>query len=116
MGHVAVVFTSDDVRFVVAAETMEAITGEVASYVARVAEVMLTPDASDRVRALLEAGRPADAVSLYFDRVGERWDRERLQVLALRPGRPDGPVTAASAVFAADERRERGAAGWGAAR
>jgi hypothetical protein len=34
------------------------------------------------VIALLDAGQTADAIELYFDRVGDRWDREYLELVS----------------------------------
>ena len=31
--------------------------------------------------SLVEAGRMTDAIEMYFDRVGDRWDREYLELV-----------------------------------
>lgn len=42
---------------------------------------------------LLEDGKLTDATALYFERTGERWDRERLDLVTVENGAlwiPDG--------------------------
>lgn len=60
------------------AETAAARDRDVAGYVRRQAAPQLAPGTRDRVLALLDAGAVAGAVSLYFDTVGDEWDREWL--------------------------------------
>jgi hypothetical protein len=78
--HIAVVYAIDGVRLVSAGESQEAVAARLAEYVGEQAEHALRPDGAARIRALLRGGSPWEAVQLYFARVGERWDREYLQI------------------------------------
>lgn len=79
--HVAAVYAADGigVRLLTAASSAEALTARVATYVERQAEYLLWPADAERVRALLAEGKRREAVELYFAKVGERWERERLR-------------------------------------
>jgi len=83
--HVAAVYAADGIRLLVAAATPAALTGRIAEHVARHASHQLRSTVARRVRALLAAGRLEDAIDLYFSRVGERWDREYLQIECVQP-------------------------------
>ena len=50
----------------------------------------LWPRDARTVISLLDAGRVTDAIEVYFDRVGERWDGEYLELVSHTPARrPD---------------------------
>lgn len=77
--HVAVVYAVDGIRFLTAARSAEELMGKVAAYIEENVEYLLRPEDSVRVRALLAEARVPDAVTVYFERVGERWEREYLR-------------------------------------
>ncbi len=79
---VAVVHSLDGVRFVTTGESRDAVVPQIADYVRERCDDVLSPDAGDRVRALLAAGKLSAAIAVYFERVGERWDGERLELFA----------------------------------
>ena len=66
---------------------------QLAQYVLGRCDDVLWPDAARHVRALLDDGRLTDAIALYFERTGARWERERLELVTLENGAywiPDG--------------------------
>lgn len=81
--HVAVVLSADGVRAVVAATTRDRLFAGLADYVARAAADRLWPADARRTRTLLAVGANEAAVAHYFDSVGERWDKEWLELRAL---------------------------------
>lgn len=76
--HVGVVHGMGAVHFVAAADTRAELVREVAGYVRAQAEHQLYPEDAAVVAALFERADEEAAVRYYFDRVGERWDREWL--------------------------------------
>jgi hypothetical protein len=82
--HVAAVFSAGGVHFLAAAPTSEELMSQIGSYVEGQADLLLHGEDARRVRALLTAGECAEGVRLYFESVGERWEREylRLDVVA----------------------------------
>lgn len=59
---------------------MEALTQQLAQYVLRRCDDVLWPDAARRVRARLAEGSLNEAIGLYFEPTGSRWERERLEL------------------------------------
>ena len=96
--HVAVVYGSNEVRYVTAAATRAALALKLADYVRRHAGNQLWPGDARRLRRLLAARRFEAAVEHYFASVGGRWDEERLVIEAVdmgtRPGAAPLPVAA----------------------
>ncbi|HEX8146934.1 MAG TPA: hypothetical protein VF591_07125 [Pyrinomonadaceae bacterium] len=84
--HVAVVYGSNEVRYVTAAATRAALAARLADYVRRHAGNQLWPGDARRLRRLLAARRFEAAVEHYFASVGGRWDEERLVVEAVDMG------------------------------
>jgi len=72
----AIVTAADGVRFVAIAPSRCALDLELARYVADTYRVRLWPPVARRVGGLLRQGRLRAAITLYFARVGERWDSE----------------------------------------
>ena len=79
----ATVVAADGVRFVAAAFAPDDLTAQIAAYVRARCAFALWPEDGHEVRRLLDSGRSYAAIALYFDRVGERWDHERLDIQGL---------------------------------
>jgi hypothetical protein len=89
----AIVHTADGVRFVASAAGPDVLFARLADYVRGRCDDVLWPDAARRVRTLLDGGHLSAAITLYFARTGERWDRERLDLVTVQEGEywiPDG--------------------------
>jgi hypothetical protein len=86
--HAAVVHSRDGIRLLTASASAEQTLDAVAQYVLRHADHMLWPVDARQVAGLLAIGRLRAGVDLYFDRVGERWDREFLHEAQLRQTGP----------------------------
>ena len=79
----AIVHAVDGVRFVATGDDPEAVVSRLADYVCARCDHVLWADAASDVRAMLDIGNLYGAVMLYFERVGERWDDERLELVTL---------------------------------
>lgn len=84
----AVVYAADGVRFVAAGACPSAIAARIAEYVSERCEDVMWPDVAIQIRALLERGEIYGAIAMYFERVGERWDEERLEFVGVGDVRP----------------------------
>lgn len=84
----AVVYAADGVRFVAAGACPSVIAARVAEYVSARCDNVMWPDAAIQIRALLDRGEIYGAIALYFERVGERWDEERLEFVGVGDVRP----------------------------
>ena len=82
----AIVHFAGGVRLVATAACPDALSARLALYVRERYDDVLWPDAARRVRALLDDGKLTDAITLYFERTGERWDRERLDLMTVENG------------------------------
>ncbi|MHB1313300.1 MAG: hypothetical protein ACYC3L_14890 [Gemmatimonadaceae bacterium] len=82
----AVVHAADGVRFVATETGPDALFAQLAEYVRTRCDDVLWPDAAGRVHTLLGSGNLRAAIALYFDRTGERWDEERLELLTVEDG------------------------------
>lgn len=82
----AIVHFASGVRFVAAAACPEALSVLVARYVRERCDDLLWPDAALRVHELLNQGLLPQAIALYFERTGERWDREQLECVSVEHG------------------------------
>jgi hypothetical protein len=80
MAIIAVVHALDGVRFATTGGSREAVMIRLARYVRERCDDVLSADAGGRVRALLAVGNLTAAIAVYFERVGERWDDERLEL------------------------------------
>jgi hypothetical protein len=83
----ATIHAPDGVRFTAASATPELLIGEIAAYVVSRCDYVLWAEDACRVRAFIDAGDPDAAINLYFARVGERWDEERLELAV-----PEAPI------------------------
>ncbi len=75
----AVVHSLDGVRFVTTGHRGDAVIANLAGYVGSRCDDVLSADAGTQVRTLLADGNVLHAIMVYFERVGERWDDERLE-------------------------------------
>ncbi len=82
-GVTAIVHFAGGVSFCASAAYPDALTRQVAQYVLGRCDDVLWPDAARQVRALLDEGSPSDAIALYFEHTGARWDRERLELVTV---------------------------------
>ncbi len=82
----AIVHCAGSVRYVATAACSDALSARLAGYVRERCDDVLWPDAVRQVRALLDDGKLTEAIALYFERTGERWDPERLELMALEDG------------------------------
>lgn len=76
----AVVWAADGVRFTATGASVEQVTAALTDYVRARCGHVLWPRDAQRVRALIERGQSEAAIAVYFDKVGARWDAERLEV------------------------------------
>ena len=76
----AVVRAADGIRLTISSDHPEKIAQELADYVSERCDDVLWPNDASQVRALLEDRNLVEAVTLYFDRVGDRWDEEELEL------------------------------------
>jgi len=78
----AIVYTPGDVRFVTTGMSRQAVAARLAEYVRQRSDDVLWPDAASEVHTMLALGNIDAAITVYFERVGERWDHERLELVA----------------------------------
>lgn len=78
--HVAIVYAADEVREILVTVQSKRLWSDLARYVEENARMKLWPKDAETVLDLLNAGRVETSVEMYFDRVGLRWDRERLHL------------------------------------
>jgi hypothetical protein len=79
----AIVHAVDGARLIASAHCPENFTAQIAAYVRERCDQVLGPDVAAHVRALLRERRLYAAIALYFDRVGDRSDGERLELRGL---------------------------------
>jgi hypothetical protein len=84
LSFTATIRASDGVRFTATSATRELLMREIAAYVVSRCDYVLWAADACRVHAFIDTGEPDAAINLYFARVGERWDEERLEI-ASRP-------------------------------
>jgi hypothetical protein len=82
----AVVHAADGIRFVAVSACAAGLAAQVIAYIRERCDDVLWPPAAERVRGLIDDGKPYAAIAMYFENVGERWDAERLEFAGL----PDG--------------------------
>lgn len=99
----AIVHAADGVRFAATALSPDALLAQVAEYVRGRCENVLWADTAAEVRTLLDVGNLRAAITLFFERTGERWDQERLEVMGMTAG--SGPDSTAEGERMADARR-----------
>lgn len=76
----AIVHTPDGVRFVATGLSREAVAARIASYVRERYDDVLSADAAREVHIMLAVGNVDAAITAYFERVGERWEEEHLEL------------------------------------
>jgi len=76
--YVAIVHSPDGVHLATAGVTRAELVRLLADYVRARCGYTLWPNESRYVRTLLARGELEAAVEVYFGRVGDRWDEERL--------------------------------------
>ena len=81
-----IVHASDGVRFVATAAGTDILFARLAEYIRGRCDDVLWADAASQVRGLLDDGDLRAAITLYFARTGERWDRERLDLVTVGDG------------------------------
>ena len=79
----AIVHAAGGPRLIASARCPENFAAQIAAYVRERCDHVLGPDVAAHVRALLRERRLYAAIALYFDRVGERSDGERLELRGL---------------------------------
>lgn len=77
--HVAVVHGTGGVHYVAAAQTRAALVRQVAGYVRDQADLQLYARDVAILTDMLQRQDEEGAVRFYFQRVGQRWDREWLK-------------------------------------
>jgi hypothetical protein len=108
--YVAAVHAVNGVRFAAVAESRHVLIRQVAAYVQRRSADALWLDHARHVRTLVAREDLEAAVELYFDLVGDRWDKEWLvtTVVVSTDDRPDLPsATPDSAPSVSPELAER---------
>lgn len=80
--HYAIVSGPDGIHFAAAGADEDKMFAGLVRYIRQRCGFTLWPRDARQVIALLDAGRMADAIEMYFDRVGDRWDREYLELVS----------------------------------
>ena len=80
--HYAIVSGADGIHFAASGADEDKMFAGLVRYVRQRCGFTLWPHDAREVIALLDAGRMTDAIALYFDRVGDRWDREYLELVS----------------------------------
>jgi hypothetical protein len=82
----AIVHFAGGVSFFASAACPEALAQQLALYVLQRCDHVLWPDNARQVRALLDEGSLTEAIALYFEHTGARWERERLELVTVGNG------------------------------
>ncbi len=80
--HYAIVSGADGIHFAASGADEDKMIGGLVRYLRQRCGFTLWPQDASEVIALLDAGQMTDAIALYFDRVGDRWDREYLELVS----------------------------------
>ena len=78
--YTAQVRAPDGVRFSATADCPDTLSSLLVDYIDERCEHVLWPDDAREVRALISRNRRDAAIALYFERVGQRWDEESLEL------------------------------------
>ena len=78
--YTAVVSAADGVLLSVSSTTAEERSARLMEYVCARYEHALWPNDAARLHEVIEHGDAQRAIAVYFDRVGRRWDEERLEL------------------------------------
>lgn len=76
--HLAVVTSIDGVLMATAACELKRVLSQIVDYVRQNSRFKLSPELAREVEQMIKESRYEEAVEIYFSRVGERWDPERL--------------------------------------
>lgn len=79
--RLAIAYSPEGVDFVASAATRDHLLELVGEYVERSASRRLSPCTAERVRSLHSAGAVGQAIDVYFTRIEEEWDWERLVIV-----------------------------------
>jgi hypothetical protein len=106
--HVAAVYSHDGIRLLTASHSSDAVAESLAAYIESQADILLRLADAQHVRGLLETGETEEAITAYFARVGERWEREHLRREAVvcsssTPGTSAAGPASRTPVMEADE-------------
>lgn len=82
----AIVHSADGVLFVATAECPQRLAAQVVTYIRGRCGDVLWPSDAQQVREFIVQDKPYAAIALYFAKVGERWDEERLELGGLSFG------------------------------
>jgi len=80
--HYAIVSGTDGIHFAASGADEDAMFAGLGRYLRQRCGFTLWPHDAREVIGLLDAGRITDAIAMYFDRVGDRWDREYLELVS----------------------------------
>ena len=80
--HYAIVSGPDGILFAASGADEDKMFAGLVRYIKQRCGFTLWPRDANAVITLLEAGQTSDAIDLYFDRVGERWDSEYLELVS----------------------------------
>lgn len=87
--YTAEVRAPDGVRFSATAHCPDTLSSLIVDYIGERCDHVLWPHDAREVRALIGQNRRDAAIALYFERVGQRWDEESLE-LELHGSTADG--------------------------
>lgn len=79
--HYAIVSGPDGMHFAASGADEDKMFACLVRYIKQRCGFTLWPRDANAVISLVEAGRMTDAIEMYFDRVGDRWDREYLELV-----------------------------------
>jgi hypothetical protein len=79
--YVGIIHGVRSIHFVAAAENQPGMLGRIAEYVRAQADVQLYGSDARLLDALLQGEGVESAIRFYFERVGEKWDRQWLEVV-----------------------------------
>jgi len=80
--HYAIVSGPDGIQFAASGPDEDKMFAGLVRYIKQRCGFTLWPRDAKAVMTLLDAGHTSDAIDLYFDRVGERWDSEYLELVS----------------------------------
>lgn len=78
--HTAIVRAPDGVRLIATAVDDDGLRPKIIDYIASRCDDVLWPAPAQEVRRLIAEHRESDAIFTYFTNVGERWDKEWLEL------------------------------------
>ena len=79
--HYAIVSGPDGIHFAATGVDEDKMFAGLVRYIKQRCGFTLWPRDAREVLTLLDEGQLTDAIDMYFDRVGDRWDREYLEIV-----------------------------------